>query len=306
MPDASDNPRVSVVVTTHNRAALLPRAVRSVLAQNYDDYELIVVDDCSTDGTPKVMQTLTDSRVRAVRHSNNAGASAARNTGIRLARGEYVAFLDDDDEWDGRKLSRQVQVLDAADPRVGLVYTWYDYVDSPGGVRRSGGRSVAVGDISEHMLGWELPAPTSAYMVRSTAVRQIGGFDEALVVGEDRDFLARISERWHVAVVPEVLMLMHGGHARSEQWSGASESKAAYIASHVGRYERELRERPAVYARILRVLAIAEMRRGHMGAAARAYTKALAVDTRDTLRATFGNVGFIGGLLLGRIRRRRG
>ena len=304
MTDASDNPRVSAIVTTHNRAAMLPRAVESVLAQTYDDYELIIVDDCSTDDTPEVIRSFGDSRIRAFRHAANMGVSAARNTGIHLACGEYIAFLDDDDEWTEQKLSRQVWALDDAYPRVSLVYTWFDHVDA-GGERRAGGRSVVSGDISEHMLGWEIPAPTSTYMVRASAVRTVGGYDEALSYAEDRDFLCRVAERWPVAVVPEVLMLMHGGHTRSEQRSGAFESQVAHLASHVGRFERKLRERPPVYARLLRVLAIAEMRRGNMRGAIKAYSKALAVDTRDTLRATASNVGFVAQLLWGRIRRRR-
>ena len=305
MPDASDNPRVSVIVTTHNRAALLPRAVDSVLAQDFHDYELIVVDDRSTDDTPGVIGAFDDPRIRAVRHAENKGQSASVNTGIWTARGEYLAFLDDDDEWTERKLSRQVRALDDAGPDVALAYTWYDRVD-PGGERRAGGRSVVSGDISEHMLGWEIPAPTSTYMVRASAAREAGGYDEALSYANDRDFLCRVAERWRVASVPEVLMLMHGGHARSEQWSGASEKQAAYVASHVARHERELRERPRVYARLLRVLAIAEMRRGNVRAAARAYSKALAVDTRGTLRATVTHVGFAAGLLWRDVRRRLG
>ena len=105
MPKAADNPRVSVVITTYNRASLLPRAVYSVLAQTYEDYELVIVDDCSTDDTPEVVRTFADSRIRAIRHADNMGQSAAVNTGIRLARGEYIAFLDDDDEWSTRSYS---------------------------------------------------------------------------------------------------------------------------------------------------------------------------------------------------------
>ena len=127
MSKAAANPKVSVVVTTYNRAALLPRAIRSVLAQTYEDYELIIVDDCSTDDTPDVIRTFVDSRIRVVRHAENTGQSAAINTGIRLARGEYIAFLDDDDEWVESKLLRQVRALDESDPRVGLVYTWFDH-----------------------------------------------------------------------------------------------------------------------------------------------------------------------------------
>ena len=85
MPNAAGNPRVSVVITTYNRAAMLPRAIRSVLAQTYEDYELIIVDDCSADDTPEVTRTFVDPRIRIVRHPDNRGHPAAVNTGIRLA-----------------------------------------------------------------------------------------------------------------------------------------------------------------------------------------------------------------------------
>ena len=307
MPNPAGHPRVSVVITTYNRAALLPRAIRSVLAQTYEDYELIIVDDCSTDDTPAVMQTFEDSRIRAVRHSDNMGQSAAVNTGIRQARGEYIAFLDDDDEWVARKLSRQVCLLDNSDPQVGLVYTWFDYVDATGGVRRPGKRCVISGDVWEDMLGWEYPAPTSTYLVRAKAARQIGGFDETLTILTDRDFLTRLSMHWRVAVVRDVLMLMREGqYVRTAQRPGALEGIAEYLKSHICRFERELGERPATFVRLLRMLAIAEMRRRNVRGAASAYSKALTVDTPDTLRATLGNVGFIGELLWGRIRRARG
>ena len=306
MSKAAANPKVSVVITTYNRAVLLPRAVRSVLAQTYEDYELIIVDDCSTDDTPDVIRTFEDSRIHAVRHADNMGQCAARNTGIRLARGEYIAFLDDDDEWVDEKLYNQVRTLDASDARVGLVYTWWDRVDAAG-VRTAGGRAVMSGDISEAMLGWELPAPTSAYLVRAMAARQIDGFDEALTVADDRDFLVRLSTQWHAAVVQEVLMLMHEGqHVRSAQRPGAPEGLVRYLKSHTCRFERELGERPLIFARLLRVLAIAEMRTGNVRGATEAYSKALTVDARGSLRATVGHVGFIGGLLWRRMPRTRG
>ena len=101
-----------------------------------------------------------------------------------------------------------------------------------GSVRRAGGRSVMSGDIWEDMLGWERPAPTSTYLVRAEAARQIGGFDETLTIVTDRDFLFRLSMRWRVAVVQDVLMLMHEGqHARTEQRPGALEGILPSISS---------------------------------------------------------------------------
>ena len=302
MAQASRVPKVSVIVTTYNRAALLPRAVDSVLAQTYEDFELIIVDDCSTDDTPEVMQSFADPRIRTARHQENKGHSSALNTGIALARGDSIGFLDDDDEWVGDKLSRQMRTLEACDPRVGLVYSWFDRVTAGSGVRRPGGRSVISGDISEAMLGWALPAPPSTYLVRTEAARAIGGFDAALTMANDRDFLSRLSMHWHVAVVPDVLMLMHEGHRRSEHWPTALESQVRYIESHIRRFDEELRERPSTFAQLLRVLAIAEIRRGNMRGAPRAYLKALMVDTHDTLRATTRNLGFVCVLLWERLR----
>lgn len=104
-------PLVSVVIPTYNRAEFLPRAVESVLRQTVDDFELIVVDDASTDDTEAVVERFDDPRVEYVRHGTNRGGSAARNTGIERSSGEYIAFLDSDDEWYPRKLERQVEEL---------------------------------------------------------------------------------------------------------------------------------------------------------------------------------------------------
>ena len=112
-----ENPKVSVIVPTHNRADLLPRAVDSVLAQTYGNYELVIVDDCSSDDTPG-----RDSRLLRPAHTvvhdttETEGKSAAVNTGIAHALGEYIGFLDDDDEWLPKKLEGQVALLDASSP----------------------------------------------------------------------------------------------------------------------------------------------------------------------------------------------
>ena len=113
--------------------------------------------------------------------------------------------------------------------------------------------------------------------------------------------------RWHVAVVGDVLMLMHEGtHVRSAQRPGALDSLVKSLKSYISKFDRELSERPSTFARLLRLLAITEMRRGNVRGAAKAYSKALTVDTRGSLRATVGNVGFICGLLWGRVSRARG
>lgn len=106
---------ISVIIPSYNRAETIRRSMDSVLNQSYRDIEVIVVDDCSTDGTLDVISGYTDNRLRCVRHKQNCGACAARNTGIEYARGEYIAFQDSDDEWFPDKLEKQIRALETSD-----------------------------------------------------------------------------------------------------------------------------------------------------------------------------------------------
>src|SRR5262245_28149594 len=105
-------PRISVVIPVLNRAAVVRRAIASVLAQTFQDFEIVVVDDGSTDGTAESVDTLSDRRIRVIRHEQTLGGGAARNTGIRASRAPFVAFLDSDDEWVPTKLEKQLGVFD--------------------------------------------------------------------------------------------------------------------------------------------------------------------------------------------------
>src|SRR4030042_5052103 len=105
-------PTVSIIIPTYNRAHLVMRAINSVLDQSFQDFEIIIVDDASRDNTEKMVSGIRDKRIFYIRHEKNRGGSAARNTGIKQARGEYIAFLDSDDEWLPEKLEKQLKVLE--------------------------------------------------------------------------------------------------------------------------------------------------------------------------------------------------
>ena len=106
------SPRVSVIIPTYNRAHLIGRAIQSVLAQTYQDFEVIVVDDGSTDNTEEVVLNFGSEKMRYIRHGTNRGVAAARNTGIRNARGEYIAFQDSDDEWYPNRLESISEIME--------------------------------------------------------------------------------------------------------------------------------------------------------------------------------------------------
>ena len=117
-------PNVSVILPAFNRVSLLGRAIDSILSQTYSDFELIVVDDCSTDNTEQFVAELAskDGRIRYIKHSENSGVATARNTGIDLSAGRYIAFQDDDDEWLPDKLERHVAILDSLPNDVVMTY----------------------------------------------------------------------------------------------------------------------------------------------------------------------------------------
>ena len=131
MMSTPQHPLVSVVIPTYNRGETLLRAIDSVLKQTYQNFEIIVVDDCSQENIAQLIRDLNDNRLIFQRHSNNRGGSAARNTGIEKARGEYIAFLDSDDVWLPQKLELQLQAIgDRADSSDRLVsYTKFQKSD---------------------------------------------------------------------------------------------------------------------------------------------------------------------------------
>lgn len=256
-------PKVSVVVPTYNRAGILHRALNSVLQQTYMNFELIVVDDHSGDGTPLAIAKFEDdTRVRSFRHEANFGQSRALNTGIAAARGEYVAFLDDDDEWLPTKLASQVAILDNASSKVGLVYGWRLDIDEQSNRPQQTVRRTQRGDIFELMLGLDTPVPPSSWLVRTSVARALRGFDEK-VLPNDVDFICRLSEQgWHVAYVPEIVLRKYS-HTRGQMVDETPENlarRAAFIRRHQARFKVELRDRPSVRARVHLRLAHYEFR----------------------------------------------
>ena len=273
------DPKVSVVIPTYNRAALLPRAVNSVLAQTFTDFELIILDDASPDRTPQVAAAFSDHRVRHVRHDRNRGLAGARNTGVAQSRGRYVAFLDDDDEFLPQKLERQVRALDDAPPQVGMAYVQAEYVGPDGQVERTL-RHTAEGDLFNQVLALDLGFSLgSTAMFRANIFPEIGGFDETLAQGEDLDFTCVLARRYRIACVPRVLTRLHIGHPRmSSPTRRTLLDRRDHLLHHQSKFRAELAVRRRTRAAIHRRLAAAEMRVGQRRRALRAIAAAMWTD----------------------------
>ena len=197
-----ENPLVSVVIPTHNRAELLRRAIKSVLDQTYVNLEIIVVDDASSGNTHEVVADFGDPRIRYIRHESNRGGSAARNTGIRAATGEFIAFLDDDDEWEPEKTQEQLRLLQ----RYSAVLCTSNE-PSPGAEAY---RSKSTVDLEDLRRGRFTAGGTGVLMTRAAIIKDVL-FDETLPCYQDWDVFIRVAERCTIGYLNKPLVRYNEG-----------------------------------------------------------------------------------------------
>ncbi len=197
-----EEPRVSVIIPAYNHARFLGEALDSVLSQTFQDFEVLVVDDGSTDGTRALVASYGP-RVR-YRFQPHAGVASARNVGLRDTSAPYVAFLDADDTWAPEKLDLQVAYLDAH-PHVGVVFTSYLKTDEAGkSLTMEPKRFPYIQSPFEAMLIWPYGSMHVA-MVRRTCLERVGDFDETLAVAEDWDLWLRVAQHYGVANLDQPL-----------------------------------------------------------------------------------------------------
>jgi glycosyltransferase involved in cell wall biosynthesis len=215
-------PTVSVIIPTYNRGHMVGRAIRSVLSQTFEDLELIIVDDGSRDKTDEVVDRFRDPRIRYIRHHTNRGAQAARNTGIDAARGDYVSFLDSDDEWLPEKLRRQVEVF-RTNPHnldnLGVVLTGGQHVQLETGARSRPVIYECYGDVYREVFLRQVQAQMPA-LVRKDVLQRAGHYDESLPAAQDWDMLVRLAELCQFDVVREPVYLHYhhrGDHVRTTE-----------------------------------------------------------------------------------------
>lgn len=198
-------PRISIIIPAYNALRFLPQTVASALAQTWQDFELLVVDDGSTDATSAWVAQHPDARVQLIQQTNQ-GAATARNTGIAATRGAYIAFLDADDLWEPTKLEKQVECLEAQ-PKVGLVHTAIRYIDEN---NREINRELGTqgdGDVWKEVVVYNPVRCGSTPLIRRACFEKVGVFDPGFSFAEDWDMWIRIAAHYHFAVLNEPLVL---------------------------------------------------------------------------------------------------
>jgi glycosyltransferase involved in cell wall biosynthesis len=225
---------VSVLIPVFNRMDTIERAVNSVLRQSFQDFELLIVDDGSSDGSLEVVARIKDDRIRVIRHPVNRGSAEARNTGVRASRGKYLALLDSDDEWHADKLASQLQVLKQNPAEVVANVCGYFLFDEFN-IKR---KMMPPQPESWHrllLMGCGLGEGTTLLVSRK-AFDQIGFFDSSLPRYADWDWLLRFTRQYPMTVTPELLATVY----RASRPSAAAVEKAA--SQFLEKHAREFQE----------------------------------------------------------------
>lgn len=228
---------VSIILPTYNRAHSIRRSIESILRQTYPHWELLVIDDGSSDNTEEVVTEIAalDSRVRYYRQPQNRGVAAARNEGIGQVRYEYIAFQDSDDVWKEDKLEKQMRVFDEQ-PRVGMVYCAFEG-EKPDGTRiRIPDESMGIENLQGNLYRLLLQrnvigAPTT--VIRRECLGRVGGFDETLTCLEDWELFLRISREYEIGCVIEPLLIadIHNSGV-SSRVGGYFQTRCMMIVQH--------------------------------------------------------------------------
>jgi len=238
-------PLVSIVIPTYNRERLLNRAVKSVLNQTYTNFELIVVDDCSTDCTESVVKGFQDDRIRYIRHERNQGAPTARNNGIKAANGDYIAFQDSDDVWLSTKLEKQVNAFNSGSSHIGVVYTsfWLINQDEKTLVPSSRVKHTE-GKIHDTLLEMNFVSMSSA-IVRRECFEKVGMFVK-IPRFQDWELWLRISKYYYFKHLREPLVKVY------RQVDSISRETDAWILARkyiLSKYLDEISEKPKLLSK---------------------------------------------------------
>lgn len=230
---------VSVVIPVFNREEFVGAAIQSVLKQSYRHFEIIVVDDGSTDNTKDVVSSYGDA-VRYV-YIDNSGPSVARNVGIRIAKGDYIAFLDSDDLWDSQKLKVQMKEFEN-DKALGALFTNARYINSEGSIIKesmAGKDYVFSGNFLLEVSAYRFPHASDTILLRKIVLENCGIFNESLRLAEDIDLWVRIALKYKVGYINEVLasIRVHQVSLMQQSTVGLLRKQAMHVLE---RYRKDL------------------------------------------------------------------
>jgi glycosyltransferase involved in cell wall biosynthesis len=243
---------VSVIIPVYNRASLIGRAVRSVLRQTYENFELVIVDDGSTDDTEAVVRSFRDSRIRYVRREVNGGNAAARNTGVNNSSGRLVAWLDSDDEYTPDFLMEVCTTLEGTPPEIGFTWTGRAVADDtdvfPNRVRKPlrPKRKSSANDYIDFLNNFR-GGTGSGLTLKRECFEEVGYFDERLRASVDRDFTLRLVQHYGFRKTDKKLLLFHNHDGHRASRNSAHQASACELI--IEKHRAILEQHPHLWAR---------------------------------------------------------
>lgn len=217
------NPLVTVIIITRNRKILLKRAVDSVLNQTYKNIEVIIVDGASTDGTDELIKQIKDDRMTYIRQNENVEPRISIDIAFNQSKGDYICFLDDDDEYLQDKILKQVDGFRELSNEYGLIYCWAEYIDDRDNSSIRIINSTLRGNIFLEQIERQSIGGTPCIMIRRGIYNEFNGWNKQLNYVADWEFITRISRKYKVEVIPEILVKVHINHSYERQSKVQSE-----------------------------------------------------------------------------------
>ena len=244
-------PKVSIIIPTYNRANLLSRAIKSILNQTFKDFELIIVDDGSTDNTRQVVEKFQkeDSRIKYIWQENSGAPARPKNTGIKNSTGEYIAFLDDDDEWLPEKLEKQLKLFENSEKNnLGFVGCNF-YINEDNKTKLY--KIPKMKNVFKNLLEGVVINGSSGIMIKKLVIGNVGLFDENFKSSEDWDLWIRISQKYDFDFIKEFLFkrYFHGGNLTK---TGSYCTKIKELKYLLEKYQSSYKKFPIIYSKILR------------------------------------------------------
>jgi len=275
------NPTVSVIIPTYNRAHLIGRAIQSILNQTYQDFEVIVVDDGSIDSTEEVIKEFQehDKRIKYIRHEKNRGGAAARNTGIKVARGEYIAFQDSDDEWLPEKLERQMDIFQDLSKEIAVVYTDVFKIER-GKIFYEKGPSIMPeeGAICKRHIDLRVKGIfLQSSVIRRKSLNIVGMLDENLRRYHDLDLFIRLAKKYSFYHINEPLVRYYY-KCSIDNIASNEPARIKALTYLLEKYKEEFSRDRKLFAKILHDIGISECRIGEFKVGRRKALKAVKTD----------------------------
>lgn len=203
----NSKPFFSIVIPTYNRMEILKEALNSVFAQSFEDYEIIIVDDHSNDGTKEMLQSISDRRLKYLKNTRKKGGGGARNTGIFAANGKWTAFLDDDDIWLENKLEQFHQKIIKLNNETKLIYSGFTYYDFQKKIEKKTTEPRIKGEVLEDLLYTNWIGTYSVVAVETSLLIELNGLDESFSSYQDLELYVRIAQKVKVDYISTSLTM---------------------------------------------------------------------------------------------------